>query len=218
MLLVAGMTVDGVLFILTLYAQRVLGASAVQFGLMTAAMTVMSVVGSFAGQAVVTKKGFRPVAASGMALIAVGSFCWPSLRSTAASSATSFVGLLVFGTGLGAAFVGAQIAALSGVPDGESGLAAGIADTFFTIGGALGLAVLSTVAASRTEALLSTRDGRPACRADGGIPDRTDRRGRLRAARPAGRAHPPRVSSAHYACERRATPRAERTRASANSD
>ena len=64
-LLVAGMSVDGVLFILTLYAQRVLGASAEQFGLMTAVLTVMSVVGSFAGQFVVTKRGFRPVASSG---------------------------------------------------------------------------------------------------------------------------------------------------------
>ena len=156
-LLVAGMSVDGVLFILTLYAQRVLGASAEQFGLMTAVLTVMSVLGSFAGQFVVTKRGFRPVAAAGMALIGVGSLLLAQLAVDGGLFRNVFLGLLVFGTGLGAAFVGAQIAALSGVRDGESGLAAGIADTFFTIGGALGLAVLSTVAASRTAELLGTR-------------------------------------------------------------
>lgn len=156
-LLVAGMTVDGVLFILTLYAQRVLGASAEQFGLMTAVLTVMSVIGSFAGQFVVTKRGFRPVAAAGMALIAAGGLLLTQLAVDGGLFRNVFLGLLVFGTGLGAAFVGAQIAALSGVRDGDSGLGAGIADTFFTIGGALGLAVLSTVAASRTAELLGTR-------------------------------------------------------------
>ena len=156
-LLVAGMSVDGVLFILTLYAQRVLGASAEQFGLMTAVLTLTSVVGSFAGQFVVTKRGFRPVAAAGMALIGAGSLLLARLAVDGGLFRNVFLGLLVFGTGLGAAFVGAQIAALSGVRDGESGLAAGIADTFFTIGGALGLAVLSTVAASRTAELLGTR-------------------------------------------------------------
>ena len=153
-LLVAGMTVDGVLFILTLYAQRVIGASAVQFGLMTAVMTVMSIVGSFAGQFVVTKKGFRPVAASGMSLIAIGGFLLTQLSVDGGLFRNVFLGLLVFGAGLGAAFVAAQIAALSAGPRTETGLAAGIADTCFTIGGALGLAVLSTVAASRTALLL----------------------------------------------------------------
>jgi predicted MFS family arabinose efflux permease len=155
-LLIAGMGIDGVLFVLTLYAQRVLGASAEQFGLMMAVLTVMSVVGSFAGQFVVTKRGFRPVAVAGMALIAAGSLLLTRLAVDGSLFRNVFLGLLVFGTGLGAAFVGAQIAALSGVRDGESGLAAGIADTFFTIGGALGLAVLSTVAASRTAELLET--------------------------------------------------------------
>lgn len=156
-LLVAGMTIDGALFILTLYAQRVLGASAVEFGLMTAVVTVMSIVGSIAGQSVVTKRGFRLVAAAGMALIVAGSLLLSGVAVDGGLFRNVFLGLLVFGTGLGAAFVGAQIAALSGVRDDESGLAAGIADTFFTIGGALGLAVLSTVAATRTAELLATR-------------------------------------------------------------
>jgi hypothetical protein len=65
-----------------------------------------------------------------------------------------FLGLLIFGTGLGAAFVASQIAALDGVPEHESGLAAGLVDTSFSMGGALGLAVLSTVAVSRANEML----------------------------------------------------------------
>jgi len=149
LLLVAGMCVDGVLLVLTLHAQRTLGMSPMQFGLATAAMTGMSVVGSFAGQAVVTRRGVGPVAAAGMLLLALGSLV------LAAATVPMVVGLLVFGAGLGAAFVGAQIAAVSGAPDGDSGLAAGIADTSFTVGGALGVALLSTLADVRVALLVA---------------------------------------------------------------
>jgi EmrB/QacA subfamily drug resistance transporter len=153
-LLTAGMSVDGILIVLTLYSQDILDASALQFGLATAVMTVMSVVGSFAGQAIVTRKGFQVVAAAGMTLIAVGSLVLSRLSAQGGPLDNLLLGLLIFGAGLGAAFVGAQISALSGAADSESGLAAGIADTCFTLGGALGLAVLSTVAASHAATLI----------------------------------------------------------------
>jgi MFS family permease len=66
---------------------------------------------------------------------------------------TIFLGLLIFGAGLGAAFVASQIAALTDVAERESGLAAGLVDSSFNIGGALGLAILSTVAVARADAL-----------------------------------------------------------------
>jgi EmrB/QacA subfamily drug resistance transporter len=145
-LLAAGMSVDGTLLIVTLYAQGVLGYSAAQFGLMTAVMTVTSAAGAYTAQAVVTRAGVRPVGAAGMALaaaacllltrVSVGGSYWPDL----------FFGLLIFGAGLGSAFVAAQIAALTGAAERESGLAAGLADSSFNIGSALGIAILSTVA------------------------------------------------------------------------
>jgi MFS family permease len=148
-LLTAGMSVDGTLLIVTFYAQEVLGYSAVQFGLMTAVMTVTSAAGAYAAQAVVTRAGVRPVGAAGMALagtaclvltqVSVNGSYWPEL----------FFGLLVFGAGLGSAFVAAQIAALTGAAERESGLAAGLADSSFNIGSALGIAILSTVAVAR---------------------------------------------------------------------
>lgn len=141
LLLVAGMCVDGILLVLALGAQES-RTSPVQFGLTTAAMTSASVLGSVAGQAVVTRAGVRAVAVAGTALLAVGCVALTTLPLV--------VGLVVFGAGLGAAFVSAQIAAVSGVAVDDAGLAAGIADTSFAIGGALGVAVLSTIGDTRT--------------------------------------------------------------------
>lgn len=149
-LVAAGMSVDGMLIIVTLYAQQSLGYTALQFGLMTSAMTLMSIVGAFAGQAAVTKVGVRPVSATAMVLIGIGCLLLSWLSPGGSFFSDLFAGLVVFGAGLGAAFVSAQIAALSGVAESESGLAAGLVDTSFSIGGALGLAVLTTAAVSRT--------------------------------------------------------------------
>jgi MFS family permease len=73
MIFAVGMAVDGMLFPLTLYAQQVLGFSALQFGLASAVMTVMSIAGALAGQALVTRIGMRPVAVAAMILILTGS-------------------------------------------------------------------------------------------------------------------------------------------------
>jgi EmrB/QacA subfamily drug resistance transporter len=150
-LLTAGATVDGMLIIVTLYAQEVLGYSTVEFGLMVAVMTVMSVVGAVGGQALVTRVGPRPVAV--VAMILLGTACLLLTQVSAEGSFISdiFLGLLVFGAGLGAAFVASQIAGLAGVTERESGLAAGLVDSSFNIGSALGIAILSTVAIARTD-------------------------------------------------------------------
>jgi MFS family permease len=154
-LLAAGMSIDGMLYVLTLYAQEVLGYSTVQFGLMTATMTVMSVVGAYGGQAVVTRTGFRPVAATGMVLVGVAFVLLAQVSVDGSFLGDIFFVLLIFGTGLGSAFVASQIAALAGVAERESSLAAGLVDTSFSMGGAIGLAILSTVAAARTSEILA---------------------------------------------------------------
>jgi EmrB/QacA subfamily drug resistance transporter len=154
-LLTAGMSVDGMLLIVTLYAQDVLGYSTVQFGLMTAVMTVMSVVGAYSTQAVVTRTGFRRVGATGMGLIAVACLLLTQVSVQGSYWRDIFLGLLIFGAGLGAAFVASQIAALAGVAEEESGLAAGLVDSSFNIGGALGIAVLTTVAVTHAGDLVA---------------------------------------------------------------
>jgi MFS family permease len=121
----------------------------VEFGLTTAAMTGASVVGSFVAQVLVTRHGVRPVAMGGMLLLALGSVL------LARGPGLDIVGLLVLGAGLGAAFVGAQIAAVSGTPDRDTGLVSGVADTSFTIGGALGVAVLAAIPGTRGALLVA---------------------------------------------------------------
>jgi EmrB/QacA subfamily drug resistance transporter len=155
-LLTAGAALDGMLIIVTLYAQEVLGYSTVQFGLGVAVLTVMSVVGAASGQALVTRVGVRPVALTGMILVGAGCLVLTQVSVDGSYFGDVFLGLLLFGVGLGATFVAAQIAGLSGIAEDESGLAAGLVDSSFNIGSALGIAVVSTVAVARTEDLLAS--------------------------------------------------------------
>jgi EmrB/QacA subfamily drug resistance transporter len=143
-------------FTLTLYAQQVLGYSAVKFGLTSLVFPVMAAVGSMLGQALVLRIGFRPVAATGMALMGGGALLLSRASVDGSYFGDVFFGLLVFGPGVGLAFTTASIAALAGVPERESGLASGLSNTAFQIGAALGVAIVSTVAVSRTEDFLAT--------------------------------------------------------------
>jgi EmrB/QacA subfamily drug resistance transporter len=164
-ILAIGLAVDGMLFPLTLYAQQVLGFSALQFGLASAVMTVMSVVGAFAGQAAVTRFGLRPVAVPALLLIVAGTALLVSVPVDGSFLGDLFWPLVIFGPGMGAAFVASQIAALHEVPEAESGLAAGLVDTSFHIGGALGIAVVSAVAVQVADA--SATSGGPEALTDG---------------------------------------------------
>jgi EmrB/QacA subfamily drug resistance transporter len=157
-LLTAGAALDGMLIILTLYAQEVLGYSTVQFGLGVAVLTVMSVVGAVSGQALVARIGLRPVALTGMILVGAGCLVLTQVSVGGSYLGDIFLGLLLFGAGLGATFVASQIAGLSGVAEQESGLAAGLVDSSFNIGSALGIALLSTVAVASTENVLAGPD------------------------------------------------------------
>jgi EmrB/QacA subfamily drug resistance transporter len=146
-------------FVLTLYAQQVLGYSAVEFGAGTAILAVMAAASSIVAQAAVLKLGFRPVAATGMALIGAGSLLLTQVSVSGSYFGDIFFGLLVFGAGIGPAFVTATVAALAGVAEHESGLASGLSNTALQIGAALGVAITTTVAVSRSEDFLAANDG-----------------------------------------------------------
>jgi predicted MFS family arabinose efflux permease len=155
-MLVFGTLPYGLGFVLTLYAQQVLGYSAVKFGLTSLVFPVMAAAGSIAGQSIVLRLGFRPVAAAGMALMGAGALLLTHVSVAGSYFGDIFFGLLVFGPGVGLAFVTASIAALAGVPDRESGLASGLSNTSFQVGAALGVAIVTTVAVSRTDDDLAT--------------------------------------------------------------
>jgi EmrB/QacA subfamily drug resistance transporter len=154
-ILVAGALVWGMTFTLTLYGQQVLGYSALKFGVGTAVFAAMVPVGSIVGQAVVLRVGFRPVAAIGLGLMGVASLALTQVSVGGNYLDDMFLGLLIFGPGLGATFVTATVAGLAGVAEHESGLASGVSNTAFQIGAALGVALASTVAISRSEDYLA---------------------------------------------------------------
>ena len=147
-LVALGMVAWGMSLTLSLYAQQVLGYTAFEFGLGTAAMTAMTLVGSIAGQSIVTRIGFRTVAAVGMALTGAGCLLLTQVSVHGSYLGDIFFALLVFGPGLGAAYVAASVATLAGVREQESGLASGLNNAAFQIGGALGAAIVTTVAVS----------------------------------------------------------------------
>jgi EmrB/QacA subfamily drug resistance transporter len=140
----------GMPFILTLYAQQVLGYSAIKFGLTSVVFPAMAAVGSIVGQATVLRIGFRPVAAIGLALMGGGSLLLTQVSVGGNYFGDIFLGLLVFGPGIGLAFVTATVAALAGVAEHESGLASGLSNTAFQMGAAIGTAIVATVAVSQT--------------------------------------------------------------------
>jgi predicted MFS family arabinose efflux permease len=146
----------GMPFILTLYAQQVLGYSAVKFGLTSVVFPAMAAVGSIIGQAVVLRVGFRPVAAAGMALMGAGSLLLTQVSVSGSYFGDIFLGLLIFGPGIGLAFVTATVAALAGVAEHESGLASGLSNTAFQMGAAIGTAIVATVAVSQSDDYLAS--------------------------------------------------------------
>jgi EmrB/QacA subfamily drug resistance transporter len=158
-MLLFGTVAFGTPFILTLYAQQVLGYSAIEFGVGTAVFTVMAAVGSIVSQAVVLKVGFRPVAATGMLLLGAGALILTQVSVGGSYLDDMLLGLLVYGAGIGPAFVTATVAALAGVEEHESGLASGLSNTAFQIGAALGVAIVTTVAVTRSEDYLAANDG-----------------------------------------------------------
>jgi EmrB/QacA subfamily drug resistance transporter len=158
-MLLFGTVAFGTPFVLTLYAQQVLGYSAIEFGLGTAVFTVMAAVGSIVSQAVVLKVGFRMVAATGMLLLGGGALILTQVSVGGSYVGDMLLGLIVYGAGIGPAFVTATVAALAGVEERESGLASGLSNTAFQIGAALGVAIVTTVAVTRSQDYLAANDG-----------------------------------------------------------
>jgi fucose permease len=146
-----GMLAFGMPFILTQYAQQVLHYSPVEFGLGSVVMPVTAAVGSATGQAIATKGGVRSIVVVSMVLTAVGCLLLTQVSVGGSYLGDIFLGLLIFGPGLGAGYVAGSIASLAGVAHAEAGLASGLNNASFQIGGAVGVAILSTVAVSQAD-------------------------------------------------------------------
>lgn len=145
-----GAAAFGMSYTLSQYGQGVLGYSPLEFGLANVVMPAGAVVGSYAGQALVTRTGARPVAVGGLALVGAGSLLLARVPVDGAFVRDLLPGLLLFGPGLGACAVAGSVAALTGVGERESGVASGINTAAFQIGGAFGVAVVTSVALSHS--------------------------------------------------------------------
>ena len=160
--LLTGASLFSMFFFISLYMQQVLGYSAIKAGLSYLPLAVTIIISAGIASQLVTRIGFKPVLATGMAFIA-GGLAWFSQVSVGGSFVSDILGpSLLAAVGLGFAFVPETIAAVSGIRERESGLASGLINTSQQVGGAIGLAVLATIANSRTDDLMASAGGNPA--------------------------------------------------------
>ncbi len=155
----AAASIYGMSFLLALYAQQVLGYSALKCGFAGLALPLGAAVGSGIGQALVTRRGPRPVSIAGMVAIAAGFVLLARMPVHGHYLRDFLAPLLVFGPGLGLGVTAYSIATLAGVAGKDAGLASGINNTFEQVGGALGTAIMATIAAAHTTSLLHTGTG-----------------------------------------------------------
>jgi EmrB/QacA subfamily drug resistance transporter len=163
-----GASLFSMFFFISLYMQQVLGYSPIHAGLSYLPLAVTIIVAAGLGGQLVTRFGFKPILATGMLFVALG-LAWFSQVSVGGGFITDILGpSLLAAIGLGFGFVTSTIAAVSGVAEREQGLASGLINTSQQIGGALGLAVLSTIATSRTDhAMASGTSSLPSALTDG---------------------------------------------------
>ena len=148
-------------FFLTLYMQTVLGYSPIEAGIAYVPVTIAVGIASGVSTKLLPRVGTRPLILAGTLLGAGGTF-WLSRIPVDGSYLTDiFPGLVVVALGLGPVFVGVTNAANAGVPPGQAGLAAALLNTAQQLGGALGIAIFTAIATSRTQDLLAVGASQP---------------------------------------------------------
>jgi EmrB/QacA subfamily drug resistance transporter len=159
--LLIGAAIFAMFFFLSRYMQQVLGYDALKAGLSYLPLALAIIVSAGVASQLVTKLGFKPVLLAGMALVTIA-LLWFAQVPVQGDYVTDLLGPMVIAAiGLGFAFVPVTIAAVSNISADESGLASGLINTSQQVGGALGLAILGTIASSRTTDLVVAAHGAP---------------------------------------------------------
>jgi MFS family permease len=164
--LFVAMALFSMFFFVSLYMQYVLGYDALKAGLSYLPLAGGIIVSAGIASGLVTRFGFKPILVAGL-LLTAGGLVWFSQVSPDGS----YLGDILFpsllaAVGLGFAFVPMTIAAVAGVRPEEAGLASGLINTSQQVGGALGLAILATIATARTNDVFAAAHGNPAVRPD----------------------------------------------------
>jgi EmrB/QacA subfamily drug resistance transporter len=156
----AGLLLGGVVFanffLLTLYVQQVLGWSALKTGATFIATAGTAILWAGLAQALVTRIGAKPVMAVGFVAMIAGMVWYAQIPAHGSFWSDLFPGYLLVGFALPFSFIPVSIAALAGVQRHEAGLASGLINTAQQIGGAIGVAVTSSVSLSHFNHLVKT--------------------------------------------------------------
>jgi EmrB/QacA subfamily drug resistance transporter len=168
---VAGFIMGTALFsmflMLTLYMQQVLGFSPIETGVAYLAVAGTAVIWANVAAVAVNKVGVKPALILGMSLLTVGLLYFTQVSVEGSYWRDLFPGFLVLGLAIPFAFVPITIAALAGTKPQEAGLASGLINTSQQIGGAVGIAVLSTIAVTTTDDAVQSGTAVPTALTDG---------------------------------------------------
>ena len=158
---ILGTALFSMFLMLTLYMQQVLGYSPLKTGVAYVAVAGTSIIWAMVAQQLVTRVGVKPVLVTGMSLLTIGLLYFTQVSVDGSYLGDLLPGFLVIAVGMAFSFVSISIAALAGVQAKDAGLASGLINTSQQIGGALGIAVLSSVAVAHTSSAAKTGDAVP---------------------------------------------------------
>jgi len=164
---IMGTALFSMFLMLTLYMQQVLGFSAMKTGVAYLAVAGTAILWSTVAAQLVTRVGVKPVLVAGMTALTAGLVYFTQVSVGGSYLGDLLPGFLLIGLGIGFSFVPISIAALAGVQPSEAGLASGLINTSQQIGGALGIAALSTIASSRTDDAVAAGSALPVALVDG---------------------------------------------------
>jgi EmrB/QacA subfamily drug resistance transporter len=159
MLVASGMF--SMFFFASLYVQELMGYSPLKAGLAFLPVTSGIMIGAGIAQVAIRRFGPRPVPVVGLLLATFGMVWLTALPVDGSYVSDLLAGLFPMSLGMGLTFVPVTLLATAGVPAEDSGLASGLLNTSQQVGGALGLAILSTLAANHTTSLLASGTARP---------------------------------------------------------
>jgi EmrB/QacA subfamily drug resistance transporter len=144
----------GMFFFASLYVQEILGYSPLRAGLAFLPVTAGIMIGAAIAQGLIKRVGVRNVSMAGIALAALGMLVLTQVPVHGSYAKDLLTGLLPMSLGMGLTFVPITLLGTSGVREEDAGLASGMFNTSQQVGGSLGLAILSTLAASQTAKVL----------------------------------------------------------------